>query len=179
MPVQSPGEQPARPTPEAATPPPSLQPQLRSPTSFKSQRRSHAVHARAKRRKVWDTVFISFPWKSTRSLSVQVSLCVRLPLGLSGTSHSTLQPRSLQLYSTLTAWERRTQRKKRGRNEGVGGCYLVALCLCYLSGPLYDRFTIGNSWVYVSPRIDSLSLSLFHTDKYTFKIMISHTESRA
>ncbi|TNN81239.1 hypothetical protein EYF80_008573 [Liparis tanakae] len=49
MPVQSPGEQPARPTPEASTPPPSLQPQLRSPTSFKSQRRSHAVHARAER----------------------------------------------------------------------------------------------------------------------------------
>lgn len=93
-------------------------PQL--PTSFKSLRCCHSEHARAKRAEVWGRVlYPSRERAPVQSLSVQVSLCEGLcHSALSGTSHSTQPPRSLQHCSTLTAWETQTEKEERGE-EGV------------------------------------------------------------
>lgn len=121
MPVRSAGEQPARPTPGAATAPSSRQHRPQSPTRLLQipevlpQRTCPCKEAEVR------VCVLYPPVRRVQSPLLQVRLCERLPLclsALSGTSHSTQPPRSLQLYSTQTAWETQTQRGKRGGERG-------------------------------------------------------------
>ncbi|KAK5852075.1 hypothetical protein PBY51_023578 [Eleginops maclovinus] len=92
MPVQLAGEEPGRPTPEVATPQPSLQHRTQTPSSFKSLRHSHNEHTRAKRR-MCEVAFL-YPFRERAPVhflykSFSVNDCHS---ALSGTSHSTQQP---------------------------------------------------------------------------------------
>lgn len=173
MPVQSLGEQPARPTPEAALPLPLLQHkhQPQSPASFKSLRRSHNEHTGAKKQRC-KTGFYILLWNSTSPLSVSLWVTATLPFcTLRNFPQHTATPQPPALLHTDSLGE--TDTEKRGRKEGERGCYLVALSLCYLSSPFYERFTTEGTaeymWIHVQP------LSLSHTDIHKDS-HITHTQ---
>jgi len=175
MPVLSPGEQPARPTPEATAPPPSRQHQ---PASFKSLRCCHNEQARAKRQRCEAAFLYPSVERAPVLVSVQVSLCEWLPLclsALSGTSHSAAS-------SFTPHWQPgrdRHRERRRGEKRGGRGCYLVALSLRYLSSPFCDRFTTEGTaeciWIHTQlPSLSlSLSLSLTHTHTHALQILTS------
>lgn len=109
----------------------------------------------------------SNPW-----VSIQVSLCEWLPLclsALSGTSHSRPQPPVLLHTDSLGDTDRE---RRGGEKEGGGGCYLVALSLCYLSSPFCDRFTTEKTAEYIWIHVQPLSLSHTHIAGYH----ITHTQ---
>ena len=172
MPVQSAGEVPGRPTPEAATPLPSLQHRPQTPSSFKSLRRSHNEHTRAKRR-MCEAVFL-YPFRERAPVhflykSFSVTDCHS---ALSRTSHSTQQPRSLQQYSTLTAWERQTQRKKRGEKRGGEEGVTSLLSHCAICPALSMTGSLQREQLSICESTYSLSLS-FTRRHYTLQILTS------
>lgn len=173
MPVRSPGEQPARPTPEAAAPPPSPVAHLLQIPEALPQRTRPCKEGGGVRPR-----FISFRERApVQSLSVQVSLCEWLcHSALSGTSHSTQPPRSLQHRSTLTAWETQTEKEEGGGERRVLlSCSLTVLFVRPFLWPVHYR---GNSWVYVNPRTASLFCNTQTHISQILTSVISRTESR-
>lgn len=149
-------------------------PQL--PTSFKSLRRCHSEHARAKRAEVWDRVLYPSEKERQSSLSPYKSLSVSDSATLRSqelpTAHS--HPAA---SSTAPHWQpgRHRQRKKRGERRVLLSCSLTVLFVRPFLWPVHYR---GNSWVYVNPRTASLFCNTQTHISQILTSVISRTESR-
>lgn len=175
MPVQSPGEQPARPTAEAATSP-SRQHRPSCPPPSNP----------------WDTATTNTPvqWGGVGVRLCIISFCERAPVLFLYKCFSVSDSATLPLYTlrnfpqhtaalqppallhTDSLGERQTERKRRGEERGgrrvLLSCSLTVLFVQPFLPPVYYR---GNSWVYLNPHTASLYPLTHITDSH-----ITHTQ---
>ena len=165
MQVQSAGEQPARPTPEAATTSPSWPYQL----PLSPQDAVTAIAPGATGLRCESGFYILFVKHFQSSFCWSVSLLVTATLSLCTLRNFPQLLCSLQHYSTLTAWERQTWRKKRGTKERgrrvLLGCSLTVLFV--------QPFFLPGSPQREQLSISTHVLSVFCTHKHMLQILTS------
>lgn len=158
MPARSGGGQPARPTPEAATPPPSPLPEVLPPQT----------HPRSEA-EVRDRVLNPAQKERRRGLALYESLSESdaLPLcALRNVPQHAATPRTPALLCTDSLGDTDT-----GGRGGRGGCCLVAPSLCRLSGPFCDRSATEGTAERME--IHTQLLSFAHTDMHITDCHIS------